>query len=60
MAWRKWLVRSLVFLVVLTSGGALWVYRHWTNPESVRLQVLAKLGLYLPGASIHGRISCEM
>ena len=52
MAWRKRLVRSLVLLIILSSGGALWVYRHWTNPESIRLQVLAKLGLYLPGANV--------
>jgi hypothetical protein len=52
MAWRKWFVRSLVFLVVMSCGGALWVYQHWTNPEAVRLQVLSRLGAYLPGANV--------
>jgi hypothetical protein len=52
MTWRKCIVRSLVFLVVAGAAVAGWVYQHWTNPEVIREQVLAKLGDYLPGASV--------
>ena len=52
MAWRKWLVRSLVFLVAAGVTAAGWAYQHWTNPAAVRAQVLAKLGEYLPGARV--------
>ena len=43
MAWRKWLVRGLVFsLLGLPAVGAV-VYQAWTNPAAVRAQVLAKV-----------------
>ena len=45
MAWRKWLVRGLVFsaLGAMALGGL--AYQAWTNPAAVRRQVLDKLGL---------------
>jgi hypothetical protein len=52
MAWRKWLVRSLVFAV---GGGvvlAAFAYQHWTNPAVVRRQVLATLDELLPKAHV--------
>jgi hypothetical protein len=52
MTWRKCIVRSLVFLVAAGAAVAGWIYQHWTNPEVVRAQVLAKLDDYLPGASV--------
>jgi hypothetical protein len=52
MAWRKWLVRGLVFSVTagVAAGGV--AYQRWTNPASVRRQVLARLGEHLPGATL--------
>jgi hypothetical protein len=53
MAWRKWLVRALVFSVTsgLAAGGLL--YRHWTNPTAVRRQVIDKMSALLVGADVH-------
>ena len=43
MAWRKWLVRSLVFTVAGGVVVAAFAYQHWTNPSFVRRQVIANL-----------------
>jgi AsmA-like C-terminal region len=40
MAWRKWLVRGLVFSVLGLSVLAAVVYQAWTNPTAIRAQVL--------------------
>jgi hypothetical protein len=50
--WRKWLVRGLVFSVLAAMLAAAYVYQRWTNPEAVRLQVIAKLHDLFPGAEI--------
>ena len=52
MNWRKWLVRGLVFSVL--GGGVLGfvLYYSWTNPATIRRQVLAKLMERFPGASV--------
>ncbi len=52
MAWRKWLVRGLVFtcLGALALTGLVW--QAWTSPESVRQLVLAKLSQRFPGAVV--------
>src|SRR5262249_60312669 len=52
MAWRKWVVRSLVFLMAAGLAIGAFAYQHWTNPAIVRQQVLARLGDYLPGAIV--------
>ena len=39
MAWRKWLVRSLVFSVLGLATLAALLYEAWTNPGAVRRQV---------------------
>src|SRR5947209_7494713 len=49
---RKWLVRGLVFSVVVTAAAAAWLYQHWANPTAVRQQVVAKLDGYFNGANI--------
>ncbi|MGH7225315.1 MAG: hypothetical protein ACRELF_18995, partial [Gemmataceae bacterium] len=51
MAWRKWLVRSLVFSVVGLAILAALLYEAWTNPSAVRRQVLAKLHKEFIGAT---------
>jgi hypothetical protein len=52
MAWRKWVVRGLVFTVAsaIAAGGI--VYQHWTDPAEVRRQVLAQFASRFPGANI--------
>jgi hypothetical protein len=52
MAWRKWLVRSLVFSVLGLAVVAALVYEAWTNPAAVRRQVLAKLNQLFQGATV--------
>jgi hypothetical protein len=51
MAWRKWLVRSLVLAVAGTSAAAVFVWQRWTNAAAVRQEVVARLEHHLPGAS---------
>jgi hypothetical protein len=52
MAWRKWIVRSVVYGIIgaWALGGLL--YQRWTNPVAVRAQVLDKLGKIFPGALV--------
>ena len=52
MSWRKWLVRGVVFFVTAGLVAAGFAYQHWTNPEAVRQQVIAKLGALLVGANV--------
>src|SRR6516165_155009 len=52
MAWRKWLVRSLVFSVLGLVILAALLYEAWTNPAAVRRQVLAKLHKIFIGATV--------
>jgi hypothetical protein len=52
MAWRKWVVRSLVFTVAGALAVALLAYQHWTAPEVVRQLVLERIGEHLPGALV--------
>ncbi len=44
MAWRKWIVRGLVFLIVGTAALAFLVYQRCTTPEAIRQRVLLELG----------------
>ena len=50
MAWRKWLVRSLVFSITAGLAVAGFYYQRWTDPEKIRAQVLEQLGSRFPGA----------
>ncbi len=43
MAWRKWLVRGLVFSLLGLPAVAAVAYQAWTNPAAVRAQVLAQV-----------------
>jgi hypothetical protein len=52
MAWRKWLVRTLVFSVLGLAIFAVLLYEAWTNPSAVRRQVLAKLARDFIGATV--------
>lgn len=51
MAWRKWLVRSLVFSVMGLGILVAVLYEAWTNPSAVRRQVLLKLHKEFIGAT---------
>jgi hypothetical protein len=50
MAWRKWLVRSLVFSITAGLAVAGFFYQRWTDPEKVRAQVLEHLNRRFVGA----------
>jgi hypothetical protein len=52
MAWRKWLVRGLVFSVLGVTVLAALLYEAWTNPRAVRAAVLDKLGKDFVGATV--------
>ncbi len=52
MAWRKWVVRGLVFGIAaaLAVGGV--AYQHWTDPAQVRRQLLDQFAAKFPGATV--------
>jgi hypothetical protein len=52
MTWRKWFVRCLVFTVTGGLGAVGWLYQQWTNPASVRQQVIDQLKVYFVGANV--------
>lgn len=52
MSWRKWLVRTLVFTIVVGTAAAGFIYHRWTNSANVKLQVLAYLRAQFPGADV--------
>jgi hypothetical protein len=52
MAWRKWLVRGLVFTVAGGFAGAGWLYLRWTDPAVVRQQVVDRLQVMFPQAVV--------
>jgi hypothetical protein len=52
MAWRKWLVRGLVFSTVGGLALVVSVYQGLTNPTVIRQQVIDKLRAQLPGADV--------
>src|SRR6516162_3796020 len=52
MAWRKWLVRTLVFSVVAGLAAGTVVYQRWINPTAVRLRVAERLGEEFTGAVV--------
>ena len=49
---RKWMVRGLVFSVVVCVAGAGLLYQRWTNPAAVRRQVLEHLNKHFVGANV--------
>jgi hypothetical protein len=52
MAWRKWIVRGVVYGIIALCGGGAVAYQRWTNPAAVREQVIAKLQEIFPGAHV--------
>jgi hypothetical protein len=52
MAWRKWLVRGLVFTIAGGLAGGAFLYQQWTNPAAVRHQVVDHLHTLLTGANV--------
>jgi hypothetical protein len=52
MAWRKWIVRSLVFTMAGGLVAATVAYQHWTDPAFVRQQVLAYLEEHFPAVRV--------
>jgi hypothetical protein len=52
MAWRKWIVRGVVYGIIGAAATAALVYQRWTNPGAVREQVIAALTKAFPGAHV--------
>jgi hypothetical protein len=52
MSCRKWVVRGLVLMVLVGCLGAGVLYQQWTNPETVRQQVVEMLQQQFPGATV--------
>jgi hypothetical protein len=52
MAWRKWLVRSLVFTISAGLAVAVFFYQRWTDPEKVRALVLEQFNSRFVGAHV--------
>ena len=49
MAWRKWVVRGLVFATVAGLAVAGFAYQHWTDPaEVIWLRCSPRLDADLP------------
>src|SRR5689334_3411057 len=49
---RKWVVRSLVFAVLVAAAGAGMLYQRYTNPAAIRRQVIEKLGKDFVGCRV--------
>jgi hypothetical protein len=52
MAWRKWFVRGVVFIVAGCCAAGGYIYQQWTNPAAVREQVLRNLKVLFEGADV--------
>jgi hypothetical protein len=52
MSRRKWLVRGLVFSVLGGLAAAGLLYQRYTDPATVRRQVVAQLEARFPGATV--------
>lgn len=52
MAWRKWIVRGIVYGIISAAAGGALLYQRWTNPGAVREQVIAEIGKTFPGAHV--------
>ncbi|MBI3824335.1 MAG: hypothetical protein HY289_16845 [Planctomycetes bacterium] len=52
MAWRKWMVRGIVYGIFGVAAAAALAYQRWTNPGAVREQVIAEIGRTFPGAVV--------
>lgn len=52
MAWRKWIVRGIVWGIISAAGVGAVAYQRWTNPEAVREQVIAEITKAFPGAHV--------
>lgn len=52
MAWRKWIVRGVVYGIIGAAASAALLYQRWTNPGAVRAQVIAEVGKIFPAAQV--------
>ncbi len=52
MAWRKWMVRGVVYGIFGAAVTGALVYQRWTNPSAVREQIIASLSEAFPGAHV--------
>ncbi len=52
MAWRKWIVRGIVYGIVAASAAGALAYQRFTNPDAVRDQIIIELEKAFPGAEV--------
>ncbi len=52
MAWRKWIVRGIVYGILAGAATGALAYQRWTNPGAVREQIIAELEKAFPGAEV--------
>jgi hypothetical protein len=52
MAWRKWIVRGVVYGIIGAAVAAGVLYQRWTNAGAVRELVIAEIGKAFPGAQV--------
>ena len=52
MAWRKWIVRGIVYGMVVASATGALAYQRFTNPDAVRDQIITELEKAFPGAEV--------
>ena len=52
MAWRKWIVRGIVYGILGAVAIAALIYQRWTNPGAVREQIIAEISKAFPGAQV--------
>jgi hypothetical protein len=52
MAWRKWIVRGIVFGIIGAAATGSFAYQRWTNAGAVREQVITHIANIFPGAHV--------
>src|SRR5580693_5331499 len=52
MAYRKWIVRGIVYGIIAAAGVAALLYQRFTNPGAVREQLITAIGKIFPGAHV--------
>jgi len=52
MAWRKWIVRGIVYGIIIVAATGAFLYQRYTNPSAVRDQVISSLEKAFPGVQV--------
>ena len=52
MAWRKWIVRGIVYGIMIVAATGAFLYQRWTNSAAVRDQLITSLEKAFPGVEV--------